>query len=187
MEPLNRPAVIVADMLVDFVTGALANPPSQECIEPIARLLSAARERGWPICYANDAHLPGDMEETLWGLHALAGTPGAQVIPELAPQPGDFAFPKRWYSGFHETGLDMYLKQSGVDTVILTGQHAHICVQHTAGDAFIGGFRVVLAEDGISAFTPEDKAAGIAYMQTMYGATVGTVDEILATAVATAV
>ena len=49
MEPLNRPAVIVADMLVDFVTGALANPPSQECIEPIGRLLDTARERGWPI------------------------------------------------------------------------------------------------------------------------------------------
>ena len=134
MEPLNRPAVIVADMLVDFVTGALANPPSQECIEPIARLLSAARERGWPICYANDAHLPGDMEETLWGLHALAGTPGAQVIPELAPQPGDFAFPKRWYSGFHETGLDMYLKQSGIDTVILTGQHAQFVLVELEAD-----------------------------------------------------
>ncbi|MEI6688210.1 MAG: isochorismatase family cysteine hydrolase [Thermoleophilia bacterium] len=179
MEPLNRPAVIVADMLVDFVTGALANPPSQACIEPIARLLAGARERGWPVCYANDAHLPGDMEEALWGPHAVAGTPGAQVIPELAPQQGDFQFPKRWYSGFHETGLEMYLKQCNVDTVILTGQHAHICVQHTAGDAFIGGFRVVLADDGISAFTPEDKAAGISYMETMYGAMVATVDEIL--------
>ena len=36
MEPLNRPAVIVADMLVDFVTGALANPPSQEIVAPLA-------------------------------------------------------------------------------------------------------------------------------------------------------
>lgn len=187
MEPLNRPAVIVADMLVDFVTGALANPPSQECIEPIARLLDVARERGWPVCYANDAHLPGDMEEVLWGPHALAGTPGAQVIPELAPQEGDFQFPKRWYSGFHETGLDMYLNQRGVQTVILVGQHAHICVQHTAGDAFISGFRVVLAVDGISAFTPEDKAAGIAYMEHMYGAVSATVDEIVSAPVAAAV
>lgn len=187
MDALNRPAVIVADMLVDFVTGALANPPSQECVAPIARLLDTARERGWPVCYANDAHLPGDMEEHIWGRHALAGTPGAQVVPELAPQEGDFQFPKRWYSGFHETGLGMYLKQCGVKTVILTGQHAHICVQHTAGDAFIEGFRVVLAEDGISAFTLEDKAAGLAYMQKMYGATVATVDEIVGAPVAAAV
>ena len=180
MEPLNRPAVIVADMLVDFITGALANPPSQEAIEPIARLLAGARERGWTVCYVNDAHLPGDPEERLWGPHAMAGTPGAQVIPELAPQPGDVQFAKRWYSGFHETGLDMYLRAQGADAVILVGQHAHICVQHTAGDAFISGYRVVLATDGISAFTPEDKADGIAYMETMYGAESATVDEILA-------
>jgi nicotinamidase-related amidase len=81
----------------------------------------------------------------------------------------------------------MYLSQHGVKTVILVGQHAHICVQHTAGDAFISGFRVVLAEDGISAFTPEDKAAGLAYMEQMYGAVVRTVDEILAVPVAAAV
>jgi nicotinamidase-related amidase len=89
-------------------------------------------------------------------------------------------FAKRWYSGFHETGLGMYLRQHDVGTVILVGQHAHICVQHTAGDAFIEGFRVVLAEDGISAFTPADQAAGLAYMQQMYGATLSSVDEVLA-------
>lgn len=179
MQPLDRPAVIVADMLVDFVTGALANPPSATAIEPIAQLVDAARERGWPVCYVNDAHLPGDREEALWGPHAMAGTPGAQVIPELAPHPGDVQFAKRWYSGFHETGLDMYLRAQDVRTVILTGQHAHICVQHTAGDAFISGYRVVLADDGIAAFTPEDKAAGIAYMETMYGAETADVDAIL--------
>ncbi len=183
MEPLSRPAVIVADMLVDFVTGALANPPSIATIEPLARLLHGARERGWPVCYVNDAHLPGDVEAGLWGPHALAGTPGAQVIEELAPHPGDVEFAKRWYSGFHETGLDMYLRQHDVDTVILTGQHAHICVQHTAGAAFIAGYRVVLAEDAISAFTPEANAGGIAYMEQMYGAATGTVDEILQTPV----
>jgi len=178
-QSLVRPAVIVADMLVDFVTGALANPPSQEIVPALARLLDGARERGWPVCYVNDAHLPGDAEERLWGSHAMAGTPGAQVIPELAPQPGDVQFDKRWYSGFHETGLDMYLRQHGVETVILTGQHAHICVQHTAGDAFICGYRVVLARDGISAFTPADLETGIAYVEQMYGGTTVTVAELL--------
>ena len=180
MEPLTRPAVIVADMLVDFITGALANPPSEAIIAPLAALLHGARERGWPICYVNDAHLPGDVEEQLWGPHALAGTPGAQVIPELAPKPGDVQLGKRYYSGFHQTGLDMYLRQRGVETVIVTGQHAHICVQHTAGDAFIAGYRVVLATDGITAFTPEDNATGLAYAEQMYGATSLTNAEIFA-------
>ncbi|MSO46882.1 MAG: cysteine hydrolase [Thermoleophilia bacterium] len=181
MEPLSRPAVIVADMLVDFVTGALANPPSQAIIAPLALLLSGARERGWPVCYVNDAHLPGDVEERLWGPHALAGSVGAQVIPELEPHPGDMQFGKRFYSGFHQTGLDVYLRQRGVETVIVTGQHAHICVQHTAGDAFFAGYRVVLATDGVTAFTPADNATGIAYAEQMYGAVPLTNAEILAT------
>ena len=179
MDALDRPAVVVADMLVDFVSGALANPPSEAAIEPTARLLAGARAKRWPVVFVNDAHLPGDREEVLWAPHAMAGTPGAQVIPELAPQPGEAQFAKRWYSGFHETGLDMYLRQHDVRTVILTGQHAHICVQHTAGDAFIHGYRVVLADDAIAAFTPEDKAAGMSYMATMYGAVAADVDDIL--------
>ena len=183
MNALFRPAVIVADMLVDFITGTLANPPSQAIVGPLTVLLEGARERGWPVCYVNDAHLPGDVEERLWGPHALAGTAGAQVIPELAPQSGDVQFEKRYYSGFHQTGLDMYLRQRGVETVIVTGQHAHICVQHTAGDAFIAGYRVLLATDGITAFTPEDNAAGIAYAEQMYGATALTIAEILASPV----
>ncbi len=181
MKTLQRPAVIVADMLVDFVTGALAHPPSQEMVPDLVRLLDGARERGWLVCFVNDAHLPGDVEERLWGAHAMAGTPGAAVIPELAPQPGDATFAKRYYSGFHETGLDMYLRQHGVETVVITGQHTHICVQHTAGDAFVSGYQVVVASDCVTAFTPEDNAAGVAYMERMYGATTMTVDDILGT------
>ena len=71
------------------------------------------------------------------------------------------------------------LHSNGVDTVILTGQHAHICVQHTAGEAFINGYRVVLATDCISAFTPADQAAGIAYMEQMYGAEAAVVADLL--------
>ncbi len=179
LNEFSRPAVLVADMLVDFVSGALANPSSVGTIPAQARLLTAARKRGWLVCYLNDAHLPNDFEERLWGAHALAGTAGAQVIPELAPQPGDAQFAKRYYSGFYQTGLDMYLRQHGVETVILTGQHAHICVQHTAGDAFVNGYRIVLAGDAIAAFTPADHANGIAYIEQMYGGTTATVDEIL--------
>ena len=75
----------------------------------------------------------------------------------------------------------MYLRQRDVETVIVTGQHAHICVQHTAGDAFIAGYRVILATDGITAFTPADNATGLAYAEQMYGARPLTNAEILAT------
>jgi nicotinamidase-related amidase len=174
-----KPAVIIIDMLDDFVAGALANPRSERIIPHIAELAARARERGWPVVYANDAHLPGDFEERVWGPHALAGTPGARVIEALAPQPGDLELPKRVYSAFHETGLDLYLRQHGVDTVILTGQHTNICVRHTAADALYRGYRIIVPPDAVEAFTAEDHDSGLAYLDMAYRAELTPVAEIL--------
>ena len=174
------PAVIVIDMLDDFVTGALANPRSQRIIPRIAELLDQARERGWPVVYASDAHLPGDFEERVWGPHALAGSPGARVIRELAPQEGDLELPKRFYSSFYETGLDAYLRQNDVDTVILVGQHTHICVRHTAADALYRGYRIIVPPDGVDSFTQEDHDSGLEYLDAVYKAELTPVAELVA-------
>lgn len=177
-----KAAVIVIDMLEDFVNGALANPRSQRIIPNIARLAADARDRAWPVVFANDAHLPGDAEERVWGPHALAGTPGAQVIPELAPQAGDLELPKRYYSSFYETGLDGFLRQNDVDTVILTGQHTHICVRHTAADALYRGYRIVVPPDAVESFSDDDHTSGLAYLAAVYGAELTPVSELLETA-----
>jgi len=175
-----RPAVIVIDMLEDFVTGALANPRCELIIPPLAELLDGARERGWPVCYGNDAHLPGDPEEKVWGRHALVGTPGAQVIDALAPQAGDVEFPKRYYSSFYETGLGGFLRQHEVDTVILTGQHTHICVRHAAADALNLGLDIIVPTDAVDSFTEEDHQHGLEYLRMVYAAQTPTVAEVLA-------
>jgi len=73
-------ALIVVDMLEDFVHGALANPRVEAILEPLQRLLAYARSAGWVIVYSNDAHEPGDPEPSIRGEHAMAGTSGAQVI-----------------------------------------------------------------------------------------------------------
>ncbi len=177
-----QPAVIVIDMLVDFVTGALANPRAAAIVPALDRLTRGARERGWPVVYSNDAHLPGDPEERVWGRHAMAGTPGAEVIPELAPRPGDLVVPKRFYSAFHRTGLDGLLHDRGVDTVVLAGQHTHICVRHTAADAFYRDLRIVVPPDAVVAFTEEDERLGLAYLVGVYGAELTAVDALLAAA-----
>ena len=81
---LERPAILVVDMLNDFVTGALACERGKGIVPATAALLDAAREAGVPVIFCNDAHLPGiDREFELWGEHAIAGSEGAQVIPEL--------------------------------------------------------------------------------------------------------
>jgi len=163
-------ALIVIDMLNDFVTGSLKCERAQRIIPNIRRLIEAARRKGLPVIYANDSHLEGDFELGRWGPHAMAGTEGAQVIPELAPAPGDIVIEKHVYSGFFETPLDTILRSRGVDTVILTGLHTHLCVRHTAADAFFRGYEIVIPEDGVDSFTEADHKAGIEYLKEYYGA-----------------
>ena len=100
-------ALIIVDMLVDFVDGKLANPRARRIIEPLQRLLEHARENDWVVVFSNDAHRPGDPELEVWGEHAMEGDPGAQVIAELAPRESDteFVSPKRVYGAFDMTGL----------------------------------------------------------------------------------
>jgi len=174
-------ALIIVDMLNDFVTGKLACERAQRIIPNIRRLAEAARARGDLVIYSNDAHLPeGDAEFRIWGPHAIAGTPGAQVIPELAPQPGDFTVPKRRYSGFYATDLNLILQEHGVKRVILTGLHTNICIRHTCNDAFLNGYEVFVPEDGVEAFTERDHVEGLEYLKRVYGAHITTTDELLA-------
>jgi nicotinamidase-related amidase len=104
----------------------------------------------------------------VWGPHAMAGTPGAQVIPELAPVEDEFVLGKRVYSCFHETGLDPLLRQYGVDHVVLVGQHTHICMRHTSADAFYRGYEITVPQDGVEAFTDEDHESGLKYLRDIY-------------------
>ena len=180
---MERPAVIVIDMLNDFVTGELRAERAERIIQPLRRLIEAARKHGVPVIYSNDAHYPLDAEVVhKWGGHAIKGTPGAEVIAELQPTKQDFVVEKRTYSGFYETGLDPLLrslyKGEGVKTVILGGLHTHMCVRHTSADAFFRGYKIVIAEDGVEAFTLEDHEAGLKYLREVYNAEISTVDEI---------
>ena len=181
MEKLNRPAILVVDMLNDFVYGALTCERGKAIVPATACLIKAARAAGVPVIYCNDAHLKGiDRELKLWGDHAIAGTEGAAVIPELEPAEGDYIVPKRRYSGFFQTDLDILLKELGVQTVIMTGLHTHMCVRHTSADAYSLGYDVVVAKEATDSFTEEDYNAGLAYLKTCYGADAYTNDELIA-------
>jgi nicotinamidase-related amidase len=181
---VNNKAVIVLDMLNDFVTGGLKCGRAVHIIPSLKKLVVAARKHKVPVIYSNDAHLPVDEEVVeRWGKHAIKGTRGAQVIPELKPQKRDYVVEKRTYSGFHETGLDMLLRNlyhgEGAKTVILTGLHTNICVRHTAADAFFRGYKIMVAKDGVEAFTQEDHEQGLKYLKNIYNARILTVDEII--------
>lgn len=177
---MAKKVVIIIDMLNDFVTGDLKSERAQHIIPNLKRLVEAARNNDVPVIYSNDAHYPQDPEVVnRWGEHAIKGTKGAEVIPELEPAEKDFIVDKRTYSGFYETGLDPLLRNLGVDTVVLGGLHTNICVRHTAADAFFRGYKIVIAKDGVQAFTEEDHRRGLEYLKNVYNARLKTVEEIL--------
>ncbi len=181
---MENAAVIIVDMLNDFVTGDLKCERAKNIIPNLKKLIEAARKQNVPVIYSNDAHYPHDFEVVhKWGRHAIKGTKGAEVIPELKPTEKDFIVEKRTYSGFYETGLDSLLRSlyngEGVKTVILGGLHTHICVRHTAADAFFRGYKIIIAKDGVETFTQEDHEQGLKYLEYVYNAKIMTVDEII--------
>jgi nicotinamidase-related amidase len=181
---LNNKAVIVLDMLNDFVTGGLKCERAVHIIPNLKRLTVAARKCKVPVIYSNDAHLAVDEEVVeRWGKHAIKSTKGAEVIPELKPTKGDYIVEKRTYSGFYETGLDMLLRNlyrgEGVKKVVLTGLHTNICVRHTAADAFFRSYKIIVAEDGVEAFTREAHEEGLKYLKDIYNAKIMKVNAII--------
>jgi len=174
-----KPALIVIDMLHEFVYGRLRSPNAEAIVPGIRRLVDEAHRSGVPVIHVVDHHLPFDHEFRVWGAHALAGSKDARIIDDLRPSGEDIVLYKRSYSGFRDTGLDMLLRDLGVDTVVLTGIHTHICVLHTAWDAFYYGYNVVVVRDAVAAFSREDHDYALKFMEKVYGARIVSLDEAL--------
>lgn len=148
-------ALVVLDMLNDFVTGTLANPATHSMITPAGEVIGQARRReDWIVIYGNDAHQPGDVEFAIFGEHALAGSLGAQVIDPLQPAPGDVTVPKRYYSAFTDTDLASTCQVHGIDRMVLLGQHTNCCCRHTAYDAFTRRIELAVVSDATCVYQP---------------------------------
>ena len=180
-------ALLVLDMLTDFTSGRLANPAAGQIIEPIAALARVARERDdWLVVYGNDAHRPGDFELAVFGEHAMVGSPGAEVIGELAPQAGDIVVPKRYYSAFTQTDLDATCRVRGIGRLVVTGQHTDCCCRHTSYDAFTRGIEVVAVSDATAVYEPfavgryqQAQHDALSYLRSYYGAEVTSASALL--------
>ncbi len=174
-----KEAILVVDMLNDFATEAFCDH-QLTVFEPMNRLLDCARKVGVPVIFCNDAHIKGvDKELKLWGDHAIAGTKGAEIIPEITVAPTDYVVPKRRYSGFFQTGLDLLLRELGVDTVIVAGLYSNICVRHTAGDAYCLGYNVVVPKDASDSFVATDYESDLQYLASVYNAEITDVDSVV--------
>src|SRR5205814_965455 len=75
------------------------------------------------------------------------GTPGFEVCPELAPRPTELIVDKNATSAFTGSSLDLYLRNLGVQNLVVTGTSTNHCVDNTARDAADRGFNVILVDD----------------------------------------
>lgn len=179
-------ALVILDMLNDFVDGVLANEAAKPIIDPIGALAEKARNADdWVVVYANDAHREGDFEFKVFGEHALAGTDGAAVVSQLTPMPGDLVVPKRYYSAFTETDLDATCRVHGIDRMVVVGQHTDCCCRHTSYDAFLRGIEVAVVSDATCVFEPlagdaydEVQSGALKYLNTFYGSEVLDTDSV---------
>jgi nicotinamidase-related amidase len=181
---ITKPAIILVDVQNDFFTGPLKVKNVRNIIEPLQRLVVAARLNHVPIIYSIDAHYPRDFEVTRkWGIHAIKGTLGAQVIDDLKPEAKDYIVEKRTYSGFYETGLEPLLRSlyggDGAKTVVLGGLHTNICIRHTSADAFFRGYQIIIVKDGVEALTIREKDESLKYLEYVYNAKLMTANEII--------
>lgn len=170
-----RTAVLVIDMLNDFLEpeGAMPLLEGRGLYEPIRRLLASARENGASVIWVCDEHPPGDREFEKRSVHCLKGSWGAEIVPELEPRDDEYRVPKRRYSGFYETDLDLRLREVDIEHLILTGVVTNICVRSTAHDAFFRDYDVIVPEECVAATSEREQQSTLYDLDTHYGTVAG--------------
>jgi nicotinamidase-related amidase len=145
----KRPVLLVLDMLVDHLTPGrpIEVPRARDIVPALKARIAKARAKGTPIIYVCDSHEPDDPDLRTWPAHALAGTEGAEVWPDLAPEPGDRIVRKPTYSAFERSELGDVLNELGADEIILTGCATEVGIRATAVDALQRGYVVRVPAD----------------------------------------
>jgi nicotinamidase-related amidase len=176
----SRTALIIGDMQNDFVKegGTLVVPDAEGTIPVIASLLDQARESGMRVVFVQDTHREGDPEWEIWGKHCREGSWGWQVVDELAPREDEVSVRKPRYDAFYGTSLEHTLRVWGIDTLVICGTVANICVHYTASSAAMRWFNVIVPKDCISSFNAFDMEVSLSQTATLLGEVVASSRDI---------
>lgn len=188
----KRAALLVIDMQRDFVEeGAIAAVAmARERLPVMKRVIEACRRVGIPVIYTqhtlSDGYEVSPLEVAYqpWlretGLRP--GSPGVEIVPELAPEPQDTIIVKHRYDAFHNTRLDTILRTirgpNVVDTLIVIGTVTSICCESTARSAFMRDYNVAFLSDANGGLDQASHDATLAIMARVF-ARVMTADELI--------
>ncbi|HUY49451.1 MAG TPA: isochorismatase family cysteine hydrolase [Streptosporangiaceae bacterium] len=180
----EKTALLVIDMQNDFVIpGApVAAPGAPEIMPLIADLASRSRAKGFPVVFTQEMHRADGsdfgIELEFEPPHCLEGTPGLDIVDDLAPEPGDRLIRnKRRYDAFLGTDLDFVLRGAGAENLIVTGVCTDVCVISTVQHARNLDYRCFVAADAVAGTSPERHAAALLCMEHVF-ANVGSGKEI---------
>jgi maleamate amidohydrolase len=148
------PALVIVDFVLGFTDPAqFGGGHIGAAIAETVRLLGFARARGLPVAhtrvvYADDGSDAGAFARKAPGLLRLTETSSlSQIVPELAPAPGEFVVRKRQASAFFGTELAGWLAFRRVDTLLVAGCTTSGCVRATVVDACSHNLRTIVVTD----------------------------------------
>ena len=186
-------ALLCIDFQRDFVEPggfgeSLGNDVSllRSTIEPTRRVLDAARRHGWTVVHTREGHRP-DLSDLFpakrdrgkptlrigddgpMGRLLVRGSEGHDIVPELAPAPGEVVLDKPGKGSFYATDLETILRARGITHLVVTGVTTEVCVQSTLREANDRGFESLVLSDCTGSYFPEFYESALAMFKAQGG------------------
>ena len=151
----KHPALLVVDIINSFTDpDCPLGSEAGDVVEANRQLLHAFREKQLPVVFTtvvyHDESQARVFRDRVPALDILEpGTHWVEVDPRLKPRSDELVIEKQWASGFFKTRLDEYLKEQGVDSLVVTGLTTSGCVRATAVDGLQHDYKVVIPAQAV--------------------------------------
>jgi len=152
---MKMKALLVVDLVNDFVhpQGVLfVGEQAKEVVAFSQELVAQSRKENVPVIYVCDSHRLDDQEFKLFPPHSIEGNWGGKIVEELTSQDNDYIIPKRRFSAFFGTSLDLLLREKKIEELEIVGVCTNICVLYTSAEARMLNYRVVVHKRGVTSF-----------------------------------